>query len=121
MSEREAAWLDDLLQGLADRPFPVRVETICSAFLDTPYDLNPCGEGAAGMIDRRPIARYNLFNCITYAETVLALAATEEVRSKLHKQGIVVVPKGRAEFKSAIAHDAVLNRDLVKTAGVQLD
>ncbi|MDP3798916.1 MAG: tripartite tricarboxylate transporter substrate binding protein [Polaromonas sp.] len=52
---------------------------------------------------------------------LLAISATEDVRSRLYKQGIVVVPKGRTEFTTAIAHDAVLNRDLVKTIGVQID
>lgn len=52
---------------------------------------------------------------------LLTIATTEEVRSRLYKQGIVVVPKGRTEFTKAIAHDAVLNRDLVKTIGVQID
>lgn len=52
---------------------------------------------------------------------LLAIAATEEARSKLYKQGIVIVPKRRAEFTAAIAHDAVLNRDLIKTIGVQLE
>lgn len=52
---------------------------------------------------------------------LLAICATEEVRSKLYKQGIVLVPKGRTDFKTVIAHDAVMNRDLVKTIGVKLD
>jgi tripartite-type tricarboxylate transporter receptor subunit TctC len=57
----------------------------------------------------------------TLERQLLTISATEDVRSRLHKQGIALVPKGRAEFKTAIAHDAVLNRDLVKTIGVQLD
>lgn len=52
---------------------------------------------------------------------LLAIVATEEARSKLYKQGIVIVPKGRAEFKAAIAHEAVVNRNLIKTIGVQLE
>ena len=48
---------------------------------------------------------------------LLAICATEEPRSRLYKQGIVLVAKGRADFKTAIAHDAVLNRDLVTTIG----
>jgi hypothetical protein len=31
------------------------------------------------------------------------------------------VPKGRAEFKTAIADEAVLNRDLIKATGVQVE
>jgi tripartite-type tricarboxylate transporter receptor subunit TctC len=57
----------------------------------------------------------------TLERQLLAMCATEEVRSRLYKQGIVLQPKGRTEFKTAIAQDAVLNRDLVKTVGVQLD
>lgn len=52
---------------------------------------------------------------------LLAISELEEVRSRLHKQGIVQAHKGRAAFKSAIAQDAVLNRDLIRTIGVQID
>lgn len=52
---------------------------------------------------------------------LLAIAAADEVRARLYKQGIVQAPKGRVEFKTALARDAVLNRDLVKAIGVQLD
>lgn len=56
----------------------------------------------------------------TLEKQLLAIVATDEARSKLHKQDIVV-PKGRTEFKASIAHDAVVNRELIKAAGVQLD
>lgn len=52
---------------------------------------------------------------------LLAIAATDDVAAKLHKQGIVQAPKGRVDFKTALAQDAVLNRDLVKTIGVHVD
>jgi tripartite-type tricarboxylate transporter receptor subunit TctC len=52
---------------------------------------------------------------------LLAIAASDDVGAKLHKQGIVQAPKGRADFKTALAQDAVLNRELVKTIGVQVD
>jgi len=52
---------------------------------------------------------------------VLAIAATEEVRSNLYKQGIAVAPKGTAEFRSMLAQDAVVNRDLIKSMGLTLD
>ena len=52
---------------------------------------------------------------------LLAMTAMEDVRSRLYKQGIVVAPMGRSEFKAAIAYDAVLNRELIKTSGVKLD
>jgi tripartite-type tricarboxylate transporter receptor subunit TctC len=52
---------------------------------------------------------------------LLAIGETDEVRSRLFKQGIVQAPKGRADFKASLAHDAALNRELVRTIGVQLD
>lgn len=52
---------------------------------------------------------------------LLAIGDSEEVRSRLYKQGIVHAPKGRAAFKASIANDAVLNRDLIKSIGVQID
>ncbi len=58
---------------------------------------------------------------VTLERQLLAIITTEEPRSRLYKQGVVVVPKGRAEFKTLIAQDAVLNRNLIKTIGVQLD
>lgn len=57
----------------------------------------------------------------TLEKQLLAIVATEEARSRLHKQGIVVAPKDRKEFKAAIAHDATVNRELVKAAGVRVD
>lgn len=68
--------------------------------------------GRAGM----PAAEISLLE-----KQVLAIAATEEVRSKLYKQGIVIVPKGRAEFTSALARDAVMNRELVTQSSVHMD
>lgn len=58
---------------------------------------------------------------VTLERQLLAIIATEEPRSRLYKQGVVVVPKGRTEFKTLIAQDAVLNHNLIKTIGVQLD
>lgn len=57
----------------------------------------------------------------TLERQLLTIGATEEARSRQYKQGIFLVPKGRAEFKTAIANDAVLNRDLIRTIGVQLE
>lgn len=52
---------------------------------------------------------------------VLAISALDDSRAKLHKQGIDVVPRGRADFKAFIEQDAAVNRQLIKTVGVQMD
>jgi hypothetical protein len=52
---------------------------------------------------------------------VLAIASTEDSRSQMYKQGMLPAPKGSADFKEAIARDAVLNRDLIQSIGSKLD
>jgi tripartite-type tricarboxylate transporter receptor subunit TctC len=57
----------------------------------------------------------------TLERQVLAIASGEDARSRMFKQGMLLVPKGSAEFKEAIARDAVLNRDLIRDIGLKLD
>lgn len=52
---------------------------------------------------------------------ILAVGATEEVRSSMYKQGMLVSLKGSAEFKDLIVHDASINRDLIRSIGLKLD
>jgi tripartite-type tricarboxylate transporter receptor subunit TctC len=52
---------------------------------------------------------------------ILAIGSTEEARSSMYKQGMLLTLKGSAEFKEAIAHDAAVNRDLVRNIGLKLD
>jgi hypothetical protein len=52
-----------------------RIERLSAVFLGDPYQLGPLGEGAQGKYDRDPLWRFDTFDCTTYVETVLALAA----------------------------------------------
>jgi tripartite-type tricarboxylate transporter receptor subunit TctC len=52
---------------------------------------------------------------------ILAIASTEEARSSMYKQGMLLTPKGSADFKEAIAHDAVVNRNLIRNIGLKLN
>lgn len=51
-----------------------RVLQVSEQFLDRPYELGPCGEGASGFYDKKPLARFDRFDCTTFVEAVLALA-----------------------------------------------
>jgi len=57
----------------------------------------------------------------TFERQVLAIGSTEDARSSMYKQGMLLVPKGSAEFKETIAHDAAVNRDLIRNIGLKLD
>jgi tripartite-type tricarboxylate transporter receptor subunit TctC len=52
---------------------------------------------------------------------ILAIASTEDARSRMYQQGMLLTPKAGAAFKEAIAHEAVVNRDLIRNLGLKLD
>jgi tripartite-type tricarboxylate transporter receptor subunit TctC len=52
---------------------------------------------------------------------ILAVGSTEEARSSMYKQGMLLALKGSADFKAAVALDAAVNRDLIRTIGLKLD
>ena len=52
---------------------------------------------------------------------ILAIGSTEEARSSMYKQGMLLTLKGSADFKEAIAHDVLVNRDLIRNIGLKLD
>jgi tripartite-type tricarboxylate transporter receptor subunit TctC len=51
---------------------------------------------------------------------ILAIGSTEDSRTHMYKQGMLLAPKGSADFKEAIAHDAAVNRDLIRSIGLKL-
>ena len=62
----------DLARSVADEPVANRMAAISKAMLGKPYLSDPLGEGSG--TDPDPIARYDAFDCLTYAEEVLALS-----------------------------------------------
>lgn len=80
----------DLLKiavDVADRPLPERMAAVSAAMLHRPYVSDPMGEGQ--LPDADPFARYDAYDCLTFAEEVLALtlagdpAHAAEVRDAL--------------------------------------
>jgi N-acetylmuramoyl-L-alanine amidase-like protein len=56
-----------------------RVEAISELFLGVLYKLGPLGEGPNGEFDRDPLIRFDLFDCTTFVETVMALSLERDV------------------------------------------
>jgi len=55
-----------------------RIEFISQQFLDKPYLLGALGEGEKAHYDQFPLYRTDAFDCLTYVETVLALALAHD-------------------------------------------
>lgn len=56
---------------------PNRIQYFSELFLDKPYALTALGEGRQGKFDQGPLYRFDAFDCLTYVETVLALALSD--------------------------------------------
>lgn len=61
-------------------PLAQRIDAISALWLGKPYQLGPLGEGLGGEIDSDPITRYDVFDCLTYVEEVMALAMAPDPR-----------------------------------------
>lgn len=72
-------------------PLPQRIDRISEWFLGLPHEHDPLGEG--GQADTDPLTRYDIFDCLTFVEEVLALALSgdpahaAEVRLDLRYDG----------------------------------
>ncbi len=54
-----------------------RLHYFSNAFLGEPYLLGPLGEGQDGLYNRNPLFRIDAFDCLTFVETVMALAESQ--------------------------------------------
>ena len=66
----------ELARSVADQPLHTRMAAISEAMLGRPYMSDPLGEGTG--TDPDPIARYDAFDCLTFAEEVLALSLAND-------------------------------------------
>ncbi len=57
-----------------------RLLSASSVFLGKPYYLGALGEGPGAKFDKHPLYRTDKFDCVTYIETVLALAESTSFR-----------------------------------------
>ena len=56
-----------------------RILKIGEVFLGRPYVRGALGEGPDGRFDKNPLFRFDCFDCLTYVNTVLALALADHV------------------------------------------
>lgn len=90
------------LSGLKTLDFTNRAMNISEIFLGRPYSLGACGEGHEGRFDQAPLYRLDAFDCVTYVNTVLALALSRDVVS-FRKNLIRIVYRG-AQLSYAYRH-----------------
>jgi hypothetical protein len=52
---------------------PDKLRYLCEALQGVPYAFSVVGEGEHGRYDRRPVLRHDVFNCMSFVTTLLAL------------------------------------------------
>lgn len=75
-----------------------RLQVLSEMFLRTPYHFGPLGEGKRGKWDRDPIFRLDKVDCVTYVETVMALALSRTVREAKQRMQQIRYDQGKIHF-----------------------
>lgn len=75
-----------------------RIALVSAPLLGRPYRLDPLGEGEDADIDRDPLWRTDVFDCLTFVETVIALArAADDPAARVQLQQVRYA-QGRVGF-----------------------
>ena len=56
-----------------------RLQQVCQAWLNFPYQNNPMGEGHEGVYDRCPLYRSDVFDCVTFVVMTFAMALSTDL------------------------------------------
>ena len=76
-----------------------RLDQISKSFLGLPYGKGgPLGEGSQGRYDQDPLYRFDVFDCTTYVETVMALALSRGVDEFENHQDKIRYEDGEVDY-----------------------
>ncbi len=78
--------------------FAKRVLKIARHFVDAPYIFSPLGEGPGHSPDPDPLFRTDAIDCLSLAETSLALAAKPEMPAALQRLEQIRYTDGKVDF-----------------------
>lgn len=77
-----------------------RLEAASKALLGRPYLLGPLGEGDSALGEAKPRLRLDVFDCVTYLETSLAIAVSVDSSRFLATMDSIRYLGGKVEWKS---------------------
>lgn len=91
--------INRLLRHLQDTySYHKRLRILSGMFLGGLYRLGPLGEGRQGRFDRDPIFRFDRVDCVTYVETVMALAMSRSVPQAIRAMQKVRYKNGKIRY-----------------------
>lgn len=77
LDKQAAALFDDVM--LRPMSLEQRLLYFSERFLSREYVMGALGEGESGLFDQNPLFRFDAFDCLTYVNTVLALALSHNL------------------------------------------
>lgn len=72
--------INQLLNSVRNLSLEQRIVSLSEQLLQKPYVLEPVGEGPTGQYNQEPLYRVDVFDCVTYVDSVLALALANNLR-----------------------------------------
>ncbi len=97
MSEWE---ISKVFERLRDAETREKLEVWSSLFLNTPYFLDPLGEGYHGKRDPKPLLDFTRVDCLSFVEQVMALAFSQSYDEVLSWLLRIRYRGGNAKFKN---------------------
>lgn len=71
--------LQEIYSNIYTNNLSQRITLISRAFINTPYLLGALGEGPDAPFDQNPLYRTDAFDCVTFVDTVLAMAKAKNL------------------------------------------
>ncbi len=75
-----------------------RIDYDSAYFFHKPYELFPSGEGADALFDKSPVYRTDIFDCLTYVNTVIALARSNNLKQFQTTYRLLNYKNGKVAF-----------------------
>ncbi len=85
-TKKETVSLEQMVsqaRKIKNENFPIQnsIEKISELFLSRPFKNAPLGEGKNGLVDKDPLFRFDVFDCVTFVEETLALTLENDTHS----------------------------------------
>lgn len=96
--EKNVSFVYDMIKQSHVSSIENRVDVISKYFMSRPYYQGPLGEGLDGRYDQSPLYRADVFDCLTYVETVISLALGANINSFKKNMRNIRYAEGRISF-----------------------
>ena len=92
--------VEQTLRDSSHLPLENRLWKIAASFNNSPFQWYPLGEGNGADVDPQPLYRFDVFDCQTYVETVLALSQSDTLKTFSERIQAIRYSRGVVSFET---------------------